>query len=241
MKGVVLAGGRGSRITDLTKGSSKCLLKIANESIVSQNVRRLCNLDEVSECIVVVGYDAEAIMRNLGNCCNSKKISYCIQQEQKGLINALEAAVMAIGNSDFFMALGDEYVIDDNYVEAVSEFYKNDYDCLIGIIDAEDPEQVKKTYTFRRDMEGNMSSFIEKPANPFNTFKGTGNVIFKNKIVQFLKEVPVNRLRGEKELVDLFNLLLDKERTIGSFIVGSSYFNVNTKEEYECLISRLEG
>lgn len=230
MKGVILAAGRGCRIRNISNGKSKCLLKVDNKSIVCQNVKRLCGLGEVTECIIVVGYDAEAIMRDVGNVCNSKKITYCIQKNQKGLINALESAKWAIGDNDFFMVLGDEYFINNNYKGNIDDFYTNNFDCLIGIIKADNIEQVKKTYSFKIDVDGNMYSFVEKPVRPFNNYMGTGNVIFKNKVLAFLEDVPVNSKRGEKDLVDLFNLLLEKEKKIGGFIVGDAYFNVIQKK-----------
>ena len=236
MKGVVLAAGQGSRINEVTKGGSKCLLKVGEMSIVSQNVARLCELEEITECIVVVGYNADGLMKDIGEECNNKHITYCVQKEQKGLINALEAAINVIGNDDFFMVLGDEYLINDNYAEALRIFYNKKYDCLIGIIKAENSEEVKKTYTFKFDNKGKMYSFVEKPAFPFNDFKGTGNVIFKNHVLGLLNDVPVNSKRGEKELVDLFNLMLEKKQDIASFIVAEKYFNVNTADDYDLII-----
>lgn len=241
MKGVVLAAGRGYRIKDVTNGESKCLLKVDNKSIVCQNVKRLCELEEISECIVVVGYGAESIMRDVGNVSNFKRVIYCIQKEQKGLIHALESAKWAIGDSDFFMVLGDEYFIDNNYIEAIDNFYTNQFDCLIGIVKTNNLEEVSKTYSFKFDEDGKMYSFVEKHLQPFNYYKGTGNVIFRNKALTLLDDVPINSKRGEKELVDLFNLLLKREKTIGAFIVTDIYFNVNTKEDYDLLLSMYEN
>lgn len=238
MKGVVLAGGRGKRINEVTKGGNKCLLKVSNRSIIRQNVERLCELDEITECIVVVGYEAETIMREVGNECNFKRVSYCIQREPKGLINALESAKWAIGKSDFFMVLGDEFLVDNNYKRAINRFKTSEYDCLIGIIETADLDEVRKTYTFKYE-EGFMYNFVEKPEFPFNNLKGTGNIICKNNVLRLLDEVPINTKRGEKELVDLFNVLLKKGGKIRAFTVAKAYFNINTKEDYNMLLEML--
>ena len=86
-----------------------------------------------------------------------------------------------------------------------------------------------------------MTSFVEKPVYPFNNYMGTGNVIFRRDVLDLLAEVPVNPIRGEKELVDLFNLILEKERSIGSFVVGDAYFNINTIEDFEAMEATFLG
>ena len=230
MKGLVLAGGKGTRISSITKGSNKCLLTINDRSIVSHNVKNLCALDEIDE-----------IIRDLGLKCNNKKITYCVQKKQKGLINALESAIENIQGNDFFMVLGDEMILKNHYQEAIKKFNSSKVSSLIGIILVDDITNVKKTYTFKIDEEGNMTSFVEKPVYPFNNYMGTGNVIFRRDVLDLLAEVPVNPIRGEKELVDLFNLILEKERSIGSFVVGDAYFNINTIEDFEAMEATFLG
>lgn len=235
MKGIVLAGGRGSRINDVTQGCNKCLLKVKDKSLIRYNVEHLVSLEKVTECIVVVGYYAESVMREIRNVCNQKKITYCIQTEQKGLIHALESAKYALDSDDFIMVLGDEFVLDNTYKAAVSKFYQLDTACMIGSIEAEDIELVKRTYSFRMDKESGMTDFVEKLTNPFNCFMGTGNMIAKGKVMQLLEEIPVNPERGERELAGLFNLLLERKYNISSFTVGTHYVNVNTAIDLEML------
>lgn len=237
MKGIVLAGGKGSRINAITNGGSKCLLNVNDKSLVSHNVANLCALNEIDECIVVVGYNADAVIQNLGYCCNGKQITYCFQKEQKGLIDALESALDKLKGNDFFMVLGDEIVLHNCYREALENFKKENISCLIGVIEVDNISLVKKTYTFELDQDKKMHSFIEKPTDPFNCYMGTGNVIFRKEVLDLLVDIPVNPIRGEKELVDMFNVILDKGGSIGSFIVGDAYFNVNTLEDYDALKS----
>lgn len=235
MKGLVLAAGRGSRINNVTKGNNKCLISIDNKSIISYTVEKLCSLDEISECIVVVGYKAEDIKKCIGNEVNGKKIIYCFQQEQKGLIDAIEVAGNSLDDDDFFMVLGDEFVYEDNYKLAIEEFKQSKFTGLIGIIKVEDIDLVKKTYTFDIDKYMNMIGFIEKPKQPLNNYMGTGNVIFSGKVLDLLKKVPVNHVRGERELVGLFNLMIEEEEKMSAFIVGSEYINLNTSNDLELI------
>lgn len=235
MKAVILAGGRGSRIDSITQGNNKCLLEVNNKTLIRYNVEHLCKIDMISECIIVVGYRAEDIMCEIGNECMNKKVTYCIQTKQKGLIHALESAKYALENEDFIIVLGDEFILNNQYQTAISDFQKSDTTCMIGIIVVDDIDLVKKTYSFKMNETGEMSNFVEKPKNPFNYYMGTGNVILKGSVMQMLNEIPVDPVRKEKELVGLFNLLLEREAKIRSFVVGSHYVNVNTFNDLELL------
>lgn len=235
MKGLVLAAGRGKRLNHITQGENKCLIKVNGKPIIQYTMEHLCSLEHITECIVVVGYKAEEVMNCLGNEMNGVKISYCKQEEQKGLIHAMESAIIALSGEDFMLVLGDEFIINNNYDDAIHNFYSSNCSCMIGIIKACDINMVKKTYSFRFNDKQEMVDFIEKPENPFNNFMGTGNVIFKGNVCTLLENVPIDSIRGEKELVGLFHLLLQSNIKISSFIVGDQYFNLNTCQDIDLL------
>lgn len=235
MKGVILAAGKGSRLREVTNELNKCLFRVNGISLIKHNVERMCSLKDITECIIVVGYGAEAVMREIGNVVNNKKIVYCIQQEQRGLVHALESAMLALNKEDFFMILGDEVILEDNYSKAVAEFIDSNVYSSIGIIEVDDVSLVRKTYTFRMDDNGNMSDFLEKPDVPYNSYMGTGNVFFKGEVLDLLAYVPISEKRGEKELVDVFNLIIERNHQVSSFVVGRSYININTREDIDML------
>lgn len=234
MKGIILAAGKGTRINKFTDGNNKCLLTIGNTTIIQQNVQNLCALEEIDECIIVVGFGSENIIKTIGNMVNGKKIRYIIQQKQNGLIAALETAITLIGTSDVFMVLGDEYILKNNYSLGLKIFHEMNYDCLIGAIKTPNFEEIKKTYTFEEDGENNIFNFIEKPCQPISSFQGTGNIIIKNHVLNLLKDIPINEKRNERDLTDLFNILTKKHK-IYYFIVAEKYFNINTITDYRLL------
>ncbi|MBU5313761.1 nucleotidyltransferase family protein [Tissierella carlieri] len=240
MKAVILAAGKGKRIDSVTNGENKCLLKIRDKTIIEYNVENISRIDEINEIIIVVGYRSHDIMSKVGNYYNGKRISYCIQKEQKGLINALEAAKYAVEDNDFILILGDEFIINNNYSSAIKRFYEKKYNCMIGIVEVDDINLVKKTYTIEIDENDNILDFIEKPIKPFNNIMGTGNIIFKKSFLKYIDQTPVNSIRGEKELVDFLKIILKKYGNVTTFKVGDSYINLNTKEDYYNLV-RLFG
>lgn len=240
MKGLVLAAGRGKRLNDITQGENKCLIKLNGKAVIQYAVEKLCSINEITECVVVVGYKAEEVMKIVGNEVAGIKITYCRQYEQKGLIHALESATEALRGDDFMMVLGDEVILDNQYQKSVTDFLQSDDMCKIGIIEADDIELVKKTYTFRYDEQLHMIDFWEKPDKPYNSFMGTGNVLFRDEVLNMLDQVPVNPIRGERELVGLFNYLIEQKQHISSFVVGSQYINLNTRNDLELLQKALK-
>lgn len=240
MKAVILAGGKGKRINSVTRGENKCLLKILDKTIIEYNVDNLSKINEIDEIIIVVGHKSKDVIGTIGSCYNRKRISYCIQKEQKGLINALEAAKHKIVDNDFILILGDEFIVNNNYSTAIKSFKEKGYSYMVGVIEVEDINLIKKTYTIKIDQNNNIQDFIEKPTIPYNNIMGTGNIIFRGEFLKYTEETPVNAIRGEKELVDFLKIILKKNGNVSTFRVGEHYVNVNTQEDYYYLINLLE-
>jgi len=64
-----------------------------------------------------------------------------------------------------------------------------------------------------------------------NNIMGTGNCIFKNEILSYIKQTPINQKRGEKELPDLIQCAIDDGNIIKLFVICDNYFNINSPEE----------
>jgi dTDP-glucose pyrophosphorylase len=240
MKGLILAAGRGSRLTHITKGENKCLIEVNHKPVIVYAAEHLCSIEEITECIVVVGYKAQDVMEALGDKINGVNIVYCLQEEQLGLIHAMETGMPALNGEDFMMVLGDEFIIDNNYQEAVRDFTQSEDFCRIGYIEVNDKSLVKKTYTYRYDSSHHCVDFVEKPEKPYNHLMGTGNVLFRGDVLNMLLEVPVNPIRGERELVGLFTLLNKERKQINDFCVGKKYINLNTGNDVEILERELQ-
>ena len=89
MKALVLAGGRGNRLNELSAEQNKCMIEVRGKHLIEYNLD--CAVDvNVDEIVLIVGYKAETIINFLGNNYKGKKIKYVIQGEQKGLVHAIE-------------------------------------------------------------------------------------------------------------------------------------------------------
>ncbi len=231
MKALVLAGGRGNRLTELSKKQNKCMIKIRGKHLIEYNLDNALEVN-VDEIVVVVGYRAETIINLLGNNYKGKPIKYVIQSEQNGLVHAIECAQQSMNGDDFFLMLGDEMLFNPKHTNMIGEFKKNkEIFGICGIAKVNDKNQIKKTYTIIQGSDNDIYRLIEKPRHPLNNFQGTGHCVFRNHIYDYIKYTPIHHERNEKELPDLIQCAIDDAMMIKAFIICDKYTNINTYED----------
>jgi dTDP-glucose pyrophosphorylase len=230
MKVLILAGGRGKRFGQITEEKNKCMIEIGGKPLIAYSLDCALQTD-VSEIVIVVGHMAEEIINTFGNNYQGKRIRYVFQPEQKGLVHAIECAKGALGKDDFMLMLSDELMIQPKHSEMIKKFQEEDLFALCGMIRVEDKNLIKKTYATIPGEVGQIFRLIEKPNKPMNNLMGTGNCIFKNEILSYIPQTPINQKRGEKELVDLIQCAIDEGHIVKSFLICDQYFNVNSPEE----------
>lgn len=230
MKALILAGGRGKRFGAISEEQNKCMLKINGKYLLEYSLDCVAET-KISEIIVVVGYRSEEIVNNFGNEYNSKPVKYVVQSEQKGLVHAIECAKDAIGGKDFMLMLGDELMINPCHQGMISVFEKEDLFGICGVVVVNDLGLIRKTYSIVQSEDDKILRLIEKPSKPMNNIMGTGNCIFKNKILSYIDRTPVNPKRGEKELPDLIQSSVDEGNIVKSFKICQHYVNINQPEE----------
>jgi len=190
MKALVLAGGRGSRIDELSMSNNKCMIRLNNNPIIKYNLDNVVSTD-IEEIVVVVGYRAEEIINYFGNRYKDRRITYVIQWEQKGLVHAIEYARNAIDGDDFMLLLGDEVLIKPQHKKMLSEFREKNLFGVCGILEVENKEFIKRTYTLMHDGNDRVLRLIEKPRSPLNNLMGTGCCVFKNELFDYIDVTPV--------------------------------------------------
>jgi len=248
MKALILAGGRGERLGDLTKNSNKCMLLLKGKPVLEYNLRRASEIPEVNEIILVVGYRAEDIINKYGTTfsytsdegTHIKKIRYVIQRNLEGLVHAIQCAREAIGEDDIFLLLGDEVFQNSRHREMIRLFsqYKDDppvdtFFGFCGVVSREKgkTEEIRKTYAILLDDVGNILRLIEKPQAHFNHWQGTGHCVFKNEILGYLNKTPIHPKRGERELPDLIQCAIDEGKMVKLFRLAEDYTNINSEED----------
>jgi len=146
MKALILAGGRGKRLKEVSDDKNKCMVEVQGKPLIQYSLDWASKTD-ISEIVIVVGYMAEQIMNAYGNEYNGKPIKYVIQKEQKGLIHAIECAEQAINKEDFMLMLGDELMMRPKHSEMIKKYHDEDVFASCGVVNVGDKNLIKKTYS----------------------------------------------------------------------------------------------
>ena len=231
IKALILAGGRGKRLKDKTNETNKCMLKFGGIHLIEYSLENAVKL-QVKEIVIVVGYLAEQIINAFGNNYCGITVKYVIQWNQTGLVSAIKCSQNTIGKSDFILLLGDEFFFKPDLENMIKVFNKSKTLAICGMINVDDISQITKTYSILFDKEKKqIMRLIEKPKSPQNNFMGTGNIIFKNAIFNYIEMTPINQIRNEKELPDLIQCAIDDGEIVMYHTLTSKYVNVNTLED----------
>jgi len=231
LKALILAGGRGKRLNEFTKEINKCMMPFNGKPLIEYSLENAVKAG-VNDIIIIVGHLAEQIINAYGNSFKGLPITYVIQKEQLGLVHAIECAKAAIGSSDFILLLGDEFFHSADHQALTDFFHKEDAFAVCGVIKVDDMKTISKTYSILYDKDSQrIFRLIEKPRNPANNLMGTGNILFKNEILNYIDKTPINPARGERELPDLIQCAVDDGEKVFFQVIASRYVNVNTPED----------
>ncbi len=230
MKALVLAGGRGKRLDELSLNNNKCMIRVMGRPVIEYSLDCVAGTD-IEDIIIIIGYRAEEIINHLGNNYRGKRINYVIQAEQKGLVHAVECARESLDGDDFMLLLGDEILVNPRHQQMIDEFRSKNLFGICGVLRVEEKELIKRTYSLIQDDNNNIFRLIEKPRKPLNNYMGTGDCIFKNEIFQYVEYTPIHHERKEKELPDFIQCAIDDGNPVKSFIICDKYTNINTKDD----------
>ncbi|MDO8601456.1 MAG: nucleotidyltransferase family protein [bacterium] len=239
MKALILAGGRGRRLGEITNDKNKCMTEISGRPLILYSLDCASQLSELSEIVILVGYRADDIMKVVGNSYNGKKIKYVLQSEQKGLVHAIECSKDALQGEDFMLMLADELMTKPKHREMIEKYNQENLFGTCGVIKVDDPSLISKTYAIQVREDGRICDLIEKPEIEklkdsgmiIPDIMGTGNCIFKNEIISFIPKTPVNQKRNERELPDLIKTAINEGKTVKPVIICDRYFNINFEDE----------
>lgn len=239
MKALILAGGRGKRMEELSENQNKCMLTIHGKRLIEYSLDNAADIDEVGEIVIVVGYRAESIINRFGTDYCGKRISYVIQPEQHGLVHAMECARDYLDRHDFFLFLADEVILGGRHRAMLDLFRTENLFCVCGVYPQPNLEMIKRTYAVIHGPDDRIYRLVEKPRRPFNHIMGTGNVLFRGEIFDYVDVTPVNPSRQEKELPDLIQCAVDDGEMVKLFDICETYINVNSPEEMRAVESDL--
>jgi glucose-1-phosphate thymidylyltransferase len=199
-KGIILAGGSGTRLYPITKGLSKQLLPVYDKPMIYYPLAILMQANIKDILIITSESDNKNFLNLLGDGSElGIKISYEIQHKPNGLPEAFVIGEKFIGDSRVCLILGDNIFYSDRFINNHLIPNLNEERSVIFGYHVRDPERYG---VVEFDEHFNVLSIEEKPIIPRSNYAITGLYIFDNDVVQVAKQLNVSK-RGETEIVDV--------------------------------------
>ena len=253
IKGIILAGGNGSRLFPLTLGTSKQLLPVYDKPMIYYPLS-IFMLAGIKDILIISTKEDLPKFKNL--LSDGKRlginISYEIQLKPNGIAESFIIGENFIGKDDVCLILGDNIFHGKDFISNVikaKENIKDGFSSIFGI-SVKNPESFG---VIEFDDKNNVINISEKPASPKSNTIVSGLYFYTNDVIKYAKQLKQSR-RGEKEITDLNNLYLSSNKlklislnsdvswidtgTYGSLIKASKFFEnyeIQTGKKVYCI------
>ena len=204
MRGLLLAGGHGTRLRPLTFTGNKHLLPIANKPMILYGLEHLIGAG-ITEIAVILGPIREGVVELLGDGSRfGARITYIEQPEPRGLAHAVMISEHFLKGEPFVMYLGDN-LLKKGAQPFVEAFEKKQAHCVIAVAEVQDPSRYGVVVLNR---DGSIQKLVEKPREPVSKKALVGIYVFNDMIFDSIRQIKPS-WRGELEITDAIQTLLN--------------------------------
>jgi glucose-1-phosphate thymidylyltransferase len=220
LKGLILSGGKGTRLRPITHTSAKQLVPVANKPVLFYGIEAMADagIEEIGIIIAPeTGAEIEAVAGDGSRF--GVRISYIVQDDPLGLAHAVLTAELFLGTSPFVMYLGDN-LLQGGISDLVSAFREHEPDALILLTPVPDPENygVAELAEAPAGEPGRVVRLVEKPAEPATDLALVGVYMFTSQVHDAARAIEPSP-RGELEITDAIQYLVDGGMRVEPHIV----------------------
>jgi glucose-1-phosphate thymidylyltransferase len=214
LKGLILSGGRGTRLRPITHTSAKQLVPVANRPVLFYGIEAMAQAGIEEVGIIIAPETGDEIREATGDGSQfGVKITYIVQDEPAGLAHAVLTAEPFLGTDPFVMYLGDN-LLSGGIADLVAAFRANTPDALILLTPVPDPEHFGVA-----ELDGDrVVALAEKPAQPRTDLALVGVYMFTALIHDAARAIDPSP-RGELEITDAIQYLVDSGRRVEPHVV----------------------
>ncbi len=244
-KGIILAGGYGTRLGPLTKAVNKQLLPLYDKPLIYYPLSVLM-LAGISNILIITNKDEKSnFIKLLGDGSQlGIKITFLEQSSPKGLPDAFIIGKNFIGKDDVVLILGDNFFYGQGFTNRLKNALKKNNGATIFTYIVNNPSDYGILETSKRNK---IKKIIEKPFRPKSNLAITGLYFFNHKVINFAKSLKPSK-RNELEIVDLLNIYLKKKLLRAEFMGrGSAWLdtgnatNLFNASQYIAAIEERQG
>jgi len=230
MKGIILAGGTGSRLYPLTSVTNKHLLPVGKLPMILHSINKLVESD-IDDIMIITGTEHMGDMINLlgsGKKYNCQ-LTYRVQDEANGIAGALKLCKNFVGEEDLIVLLGDNIFYDslESCIEKFNNFKENHNSlCLLNLKEVKDPER----YGVAEIEKDKIIRIVEKPKKPKSSYCVTGIYIYTSDVFEKISSIKMSN-RKEYEITDVNMSYVSENKCIFSFF-NNWWTDAGTHESY---------